>query len=197
MCTYKVITDSTCDLPPHITKNLDIHVIPMEFVMDGISQFHDIADSCDKTKAFYNHLRSGKVSTTSMINTARFTDIFTTYLSEGLDVLYISFSSALSGCYNASRMAAEELLEVYPERKIFTLDSKAASIGQGLLVYHAAMLKNEGYSIDQLASWVEENKNSLCHWFTVEDLQHLKRGGRISPLSANVGTARKFDTSLS
>lgn len=197
MCTYKIITDSTCDLPPHITKNLDIHVIPMEFVMDGISQFHDIADSGDKTKAFYNHLRSGKVSTTSMINTARFTDIFTTYLSEGLDVLYISFSSALSGCYNASRMAAEELLEVYPERKIFTLDSKAASIGQGLLVHHAAMLKNEGYSIDQLASWVEENKNSLCHWFTVEDLQHLKRGGRISPLSANVGTALQIKPILS
>lgn len=197
MCNYKIITDSTCDLPPHVLKELNIHVIPMEYFLDGIVQLHDIEDSGDKTRSFYNHLRSGKVSTTSMINTARFTDIFTGYISQGMDVLYISFSSALSGCYNASRIAAEELLEEYPDRKIFTLDSKAASIGQGLLVYHAFMLQKRGYTIDQLACWVEENKNSFCHWFTVEDLQHLKRGGRISPLSASVGTALQIKPILS
>lgn len=197
MCNYKIITDSTCDLPPHIIKELNIHVIPMEYIMDGVSQFHDIVDSEDKTRAFYNHLRSGKVSTTSMINSARFTDIFSSYLSQGMDVLYISFSSALSGCFNASRMAAEELREEYPERKIITLDSIAASIGQGLLVYHACKMKDKGYALDELAIWVEENKNSLCHWFTVEDLQHLKRGGRISSLSANVGTALQIKPILS
>lgn len=197
MCNYKIITDSTCDLPPHVIKELDIHVIPMEYVMDGISQFHDIVDTGDKTRAFYNHLRNGKVSTTSMINTARYTDVFCTYLSQGMDVLYISFSSALSGCYNASRIAGEDLKEEYPNQKIYTLDSRAASIGQGLLVYHAAKLKERGYTLDQLASWVEEYKNSLCHWFTVEDLQHLKRGGRISSLSANVGTALQIKPILS
>ena len=197
MCNYKIITDSTCDLPPHVIKDLNIHVIPMEYVMDGISQFHDIVDTGDKTRAFYNHLRSGKVSTTSMINTARYTDIFSAYLSQGMDVLYISFSSALSGCYNASTMAAEDLMEEHPERKIFTIDSKAASIGQGLLVHHACMQRDKGYTAEELASWVEENKDSLCHWFTVEDLQHLKRGGRISSLSANVGTALQIKPILS
>ena len=197
MSNYKIITDSTCDLPPHVIQALDVHVIPMEYVMDGISQFQDIVDNGEKTRAFYDHLRNGKVSSTSMINTARYADIFSTYLNEGTDVLYISFSSALSGCYNASRIAAQELKEVYPDRQIITIDSIAASIGQGLLVYHACVRKNEGAEIDELALWVEDNKKDLCHWFTVEDLQHLKRGGRIGSFSANVGTALKIKPILS
>ena len=132
-----------------------------------------------------------------MINTARFIGVFEPYLKAGQDILHISFSSALSGSYNASRMAAEELKELYPERKILVLDSIAASIGQGLLVYHAALKKRQGLTHEELYVWLEENKKQICHWFTVEDLMHLKRGGRISALSANIGTALNIKPILS
>ena len=189
MRNYKIITDSTCDLPASVIHELDLHVIPMEYIIDGICHLHDIEDQEEKTRAFYDGLRAGSVSTTSMINTARFSEVFSSYLEEGTDILYISFSSALSGTYNAARIAAEEMREAYPERTISTVDSRAASIGQGLLVYHAGVLKGQGMPLEELTPWLEEKKDNLCHWFTVEDLHHLKRGGRISALSANVGTA--------
>lgn len=197
MGNYKIITDSTCDLPPSVIKELDVHVIPMEYILDGVSYYQDIEDQGEMNTTFYRSLRVGKTSSTSMINTARFISIFEPYLKEGLDLLHISFSSALSGSFNASRMAAEELRELYPEQKILILDSIAASIGQGLLVYHAAAKKREGASVDSLYHWLEENKKKLCHWFTVEDLMHLKKGGRISALSANVGTALNLKPILS
>lgn len=197
MCNYKIITDSTCDLPSHVIQELDLHVIPMEYIIDGTCRHQDIEDDGEKTRAFYDELRAGKVSTTSMINTAKFTEVFSSYLHEGLDVLYISFSSALSGTYNAARIAAEEMREAHPERTIMTVDSRAASIGQGLLVYHAGVMKAKGKSLEELAHWLELKKDNLCHWFTVEDLQHLKRGGRISALSANVGTALSIKPILS
>ena len=197
MRTYKIITDSTCDLPSTVIKELDVHVIPMEYILDGVSHFQDLEDEGEKTASFYGSLREGKVSSTSMINTARFIGVFEPYLKAGQDILHISFSSALSGSYNASRMAAEELKELYPERKILVLDSIAASIGQGLLVYHAALKKRQGLTHEELYVWLEENKKQICHWFTVEDLMHLKRGGRISALSANIGTALNIKPILS
>jgi DegV family protein with EDD domain len=109
-------------------------------------------------------------------------------LKSGRDILSISFSSALSGTYNSARIAKEELQEKYPERKIIVIDSLSASMGQGLLVYHAAKRKQEGKSIEEVAKWVEENKLKLCHLFTVDDLNHLRRGGRLSPISAILGT---------
>lgn len=197
MSNYKIITDSTCDLPPKIIKELKIHVIPMEYTLDGINHFQDIFDNGEKTKAFYNHLKDGKKPATSMINTQRYIDIFSSYLDQGRDVLHISFTSGLSGSHNASRMAADELKELYPERKIIVIDSKAASIGQGLLVYHAAVLKNQGMEMSDLADWIEENVNQIRHWFTVEDLHHLKRGGRIGAITANVGTVLNIKPILS
>lgn len=197
MRTYKIITDSTCDLPSTVIRELDVHVIPMEYILDGVSHFQDIEDEGEKTASFYGRLREGKVSSTSMINTARFMDVFEPYLKADQDILHISFSSALSGSYNASRMAAEELKELYPERKILVLDSIAASIGQGLLVYHAVLKKRQGLTHEELYVWLEENKKQICHWFTVEDLMHLKRGGRISALSANIGTALNIKPILS
>ena len=197
MRTYKIITDSTCDLPSTVIKELDVHVIPMEYILDGVSHFQDLEDEGEKTASFYGSLREGKVSTTSMINTARFIGVFEPYLKAGQDILHVSFSSALSGSYNASRMAAEELKELYPERQILVLDSIAASIGQGLLVYHAVLKKRQGLSLEELYEWLEENKKKICHWFTVEDLMHLKRGGRISALSANIGTALNIKPILS
>lgn len=197
MRNYKIITDSTCDLPSTVIRELDVHVIPMEYILDGVSHFQDIEDEGEKTASFYGRLREGKVSSTSMINTARFMDVFEPYLKADQDILHISFSSALSGSYNASRMAAEELKELYPERKILVLDSIAASIGQGLLVYHAVLKKRQGLTLEELYIWLEENKKQICHWFTVEDLMHLKRGGRISALSANIGTALNIKPILS
>lgn len=197
MRNYKIITDSTCDLPSTVIRELDVHVIPMEYILDGVSHFQDIEDEGEKTASFYGRLREGKVSSTSMINTARFIGVFEPYLKSGQDILHVSFSSALSGSYNASRMAAEELKELYPERKILVLDSIAASIGQGLLVYHAVLKKRQGLTLEELYIWLEENKKQICHWFTVEDLMHLKRGGRISALSANIGTALNIKPILS
>lgn len=197
MRNYKIITDSTCDLPSTVIRELDVHIIPMEYILDEVSHFQDIEDEGEKTASFYGSLREGKVSSTSMINTARFMDVFEPYLKAGQDILHISFSSALSGSYNASRMAAEELKELYPERKILVLDSIAASIGQGLLVYHAVLKKRQGLTHEELYVWLEENKKQICHWFTVEDLMHLKRGGRISALSANIGTALNIKPILS
>lgn len=197
MSNFKIITDSTCDLPPHVIKELKIHVIPMEYTLDGINQFQDIFDQGEKTKAFYNHLKDGKKPATSMVNTQRYIDIFSSYLDQDRDVLHISFSSGLSGSHNASRMAAEELKEIYPERKIIIIDSKAASIGQGLLVYHAAVLKNQGMEMSELVGWIEDNINQVRHWFTVEDLHHLKRGGRIGVITANVGTVLNIKPILS
>lgn len=197
MRNYNIITDSTCDLPSTVIRELDVHVIPMEYILDEVSHFQDIEDEGEKTASFYGSLREGKVSSTSMINTVRFMDVFEPYLKVGQDILHISFSSALSGSYNASRMAAEELKELYPERKILVLDSIAASIGQGLLVYHAVLKKRQGLTHEELYVWLEENKKQICHWFTVEDLMHLKRGGRISALSANIGTALNIKPILS
>lgn len=197
MRNYKIITDSTCDLPANVIEELNIHVIPMEYILNGVSHFQDLEDGGDNTVSFYESLRDGQVSSTSMINTARFISVFEPYLKEGNDILHISFSAALSGSFNASRIAAMELQELYPDRKILILDSIAASIGQGLLVYHAAQKQKQGYSLLELYSWLEENKKNLCHWFTVEDLMHLKRGGRIGTLSANIGTALNIKPILS
>ena len=189
MGNYKIITDSTCDLPLKIIKDLDLHVIPLEYSINGNSIAQDVEDQGEKSKVFYDALRQGKTSKTSMINTAQFMKVFSSYLDNHMDVLHISFSSGLSGTYQAAVLAKEELEEKYPHQKICIVDSKAASIGLGLLLYHVGLKKKENYTMDQMVTWIEDNKYSICHWFTVEDLQHLKTGGRISPLSAHVGTA--------
>lgn len=189
MSNYKIITDSTCDLPPKVIRDLDLHVIPLEYSLNGDFYAQDIEDEGEKSKAFYDALRQGESSKTSMINTAQFMEVFSSYLDQQMDVLHISFSSGLSGTFQAAVIAKEELEEKYPNRKIQVVDSKAASVGLGLLLYHVGQKKKEGYSLDDLVTWIEHNKYTICHWFTVEDLKHLKKGGRISPLSAHMGTA--------
>ena len=188
MRDYVIITDSTTDLTPELINELDITVIPMEFNIEGKS-YLNYSDERDMSfKEFYNLLREEKNSTTALINTATFIDTFEPALNDGKDILYIAFSSGLSGTYNSSCIAVEMLLEKYPESKIYTVDSLSASMGEGLLVYHAAMRKKEGMSIDDLKNWIENNKLNLCHWFTVDDLHHLKRGGRVSSAAAVVGS---------
>ena len=138
--------------------------------------------------AFYQLLRQGQVATTSAINVAQYTDALEPLLQAGKDVLVLAFSSGLSTTYNSSRIAVEELSEKYPERKIYTVDTLCASLGQGLLVYLAVKEQKKGRSIEEVRDWVEENKLHLCHQFTVDDLHFLKRGGRISATTAVVGS---------
>jgi EDD domain protein, DegV family len=188
MNDYVILTDSTTDLNPQIIRDLDVQVIPLQFTIGGKS-YYDYADERELSiKNFYDMLRAGDMSTTAQINTAQYIDVFEPYLKEGKDVIYIGFSSGLSGSYNSSCMAAQELSEKYPNQKVYSVDSLAASMGEGLLVYNAVMQKRAGLSIDELKRWVEDNRSHLCHWFTVDDLHHLKRGGRVSSAAAVVGS---------
>ena len=185
---YKIITDSTIDMDHKMIEELGLTVVPLRFTIDG-KTYKDKADLSDMpTETFYAKLREGKMSTTSQINADEFTRVFEPVLQGGEDDLYIAFSSGLSGTCQSAFIARDELKEKYPERKIYVFDSLCASLGEGLLVYHAAMLKRAGTDIDSLYKWLGENVLKLCHWFTVDDLNHLKRGGRISAATALFGT---------
>lgn len=185
---YKIITDSTTDLTQKMIDEQELEVVSLRFTIDG-KTYRDKADQSEMpTKTFYAKLREGGSSTTSQINADEFTSVFEPVLESGEDVLYIAFSSGLSGTYQSACIARDDLREKYPERKIYVFDSLCASMGEGLLVYHAALMKRAGTDIDSLYKWLGENAPKLCHWFTVGDLNHLKRGGRISTTAALVGT---------
>ncbi|MBR7098413.1 MAG: DegV family protein [Clostridia bacterium] len=139
------------------------------------------------TCSVYAKMRAGSVAKTAAVNSESFVQLFEETLKEGKDVLYLGFSSGLSTTYNSGRLAALELSERYPDNKIVTVDTLSASAGFGLLVYHAVQKKNSGATLDEVASYIEALKWKLCHWFTVDDLVYLKRGGRISPTAAFVG----------
>ena len=188
MENYRIVTDSTADLTPEMVEELGVQVIPLEFVLDGKSYFNYPDGRELSSKKFYDLLRAGNMATTVQVNTARFIEVFEPLLQEGGDVLYIAFSSGLSGTYSSAVLAAEELKERYPERRVAVVDSLAASMGEGLLVYHAVMRQRAGMNLDALEKWLLENRNHLCHWFTVDDLFFLKRGGRVSATTAVLGT---------
>lgn len=188
MRDYILLTDSTADLPQYLVDELNIYVFPLLFELDGKS-YHNYPDNHELSpELFYNYLREGKNSITSQINSSTFQEVFSQCLEKGKDILYLCFSSGLSGTYQSSRLAIEELQEKYPDGKIRTIDTLCASMGEGLLVYLAAKMKQSGKSLDEVADWVEANKLNLCHWFTVDDLIFLKRGGRVSTAAAVVGT---------
>ena len=186
---YVIITDATCDLPVKMAENLGVIVIPMEFTMNGkIYTHYPDAHEMD-FHTFYERTKNGEMSVTSQINGITYEKYFEPVLKAGKDILYIAFSSGLSGTYQASVIAVNELQKRYPRRKLFSVDSKAASVGEGMLVYAAVQKKDEGMDIDGLKTWVEQKRDHVCHWFTVDDLNHLKRGGRVSSVTAVVGTA--------
>lgn len=188
MSDFLILTESTCDLSPQLIKELNVVVIPMVFTIDD-KNYLNTPDEAEMThKQFYDLLRKEKSSQTSQVNVAQFIEVMEPVLQSGQDILYVAFSSGLSGTYNSSLLALEELRGKYPQRKIIAVDTLAASMGEGLMVYYAATLRSEGKSIDETADWLEKNKLNLCHWFTVDDLNHLKRGGRVSGAAALVGT---------
>lgn len=184
MNEYVIFTDSSCDLPAAVAESMGVRVLPLEVNMEGDIKLNDEID----IKEFYSYLRNKHGATTSAVNMDRFIEAFEPYVKEGKDLLYIGFSSGLSATFMAGKNAAEELSEKYPERKILAVDSLCASLGQGLLVKLAVDKKNEGASIEELVAYLEEEKWHLAHWFTVEDLFFLKRGGRVSAATAVMGT---------
>lgn len=189
MKEYIIITESTADLPQPMVNELGITVIPMTFGFDN-ETYLDYPDHREMDiHKFYERIKKGEKSTTALINAMTFKEYFEPVLQEGYDILYLGFSSGLSGTFNSSLIAAEELSGKYPDSKIVCIDTLAASMGQGLIVYYAARQKQEGKSLDEVSKWVTENRLKTCHWFTVDDLNHLKRGGRISAVTATVGSA--------
>lgn len=197
MNDYVIISDATLDLPSNIIDEYGIRVLPMGLSVDDVEYIH-YPDERDITiEEFYSKLKNGAISHTTQITPAVFMDYFTEHLKQGLDILYIGFSSGLSGTYNTAQLVIRDLEEEYPDRKIYCVDSLCASIGEGLLVLNAAMQKNNGMGIDELFRWTEQNKRHSRHWFTVKDLYYLKRGGRVSSIEAFVGTALKIRPVLS
>lgn len=185
MQNYIILTDSGSDLTDELKRELDVAQMELTIIVEGEEPKPD--NEVDK-KQLYAMLRSKKKATTSAINIEDFKRVMRTYLDAGQDILYLGFSSGLSSTYNSGRLACEELSEEYPERKLYAVDTLCASLGQGLLVYYAARMRLDGKSIEEVRDFAEGNKLRLCHWFTVDDLFFLKRGGRVSAATAVVGT---------
>ena len=185
MSDFRIVTDSGSDLNQSMVDKLNISVVPLMVNFKGDTLPDNVDEGVD---AFYNGLRGGEIATTSAINPTGWETAIEPILAGGEDALVIAFSSGLSTTYQSAVIAAEELQEKYPERKIRVVDSLCASLGQGLLVWYACQKRDAGMSLDDLTAWLEENKFRLCHWFTVDDLMFLKRGGRVSAATALVGT---------
>lgn len=185
MNNYIITTDTTTDLPEDYIKKHDLGIMSLTYTLEGTTYSKD--NPLD-VKLFYEKMRKGSMPTTSQVNPENAKNIFLPYLKDGYDILHIAFSSGLSGSYNSTRIAAEELSEEFPDRKITIIDSLAASLGEGLLVHKAVMLKEQGADLDTVADWVEQNKLHIVHNFTVDDLFHLHRGGRVSKATAILGT---------
>ncbi len=185
MSEYIICTDSACDIRENILNEWGIPCLPLTFKFDG--EDTELTEKDMNIKDFYDSMRNGKTAKTSAINPDTFKAAFEEMLKQGNDILYLGFSSGLSTTYNSARLAADELSEEYSDRKIIVIDTLAASAGQGLLLHFALKKKNEGATIEETANYIEENKLNLCHWFTVDDLVYLKRGGRVSPTVAFVG----------
>ena len=187
MNQYVILTDSACDISKEILDSWDVGFVSLTFKFtDSDIEYQNLDMPVEK---FYSEMRAGRVAKTAAINVDTFINLFEKELELGNDILHIGFSSGLSSTYNAARMAGEQLKEKYPDRKIITIDSLAASAGQGLLVYLTVQKKNEGASIEETAEYAKNLIPHICHWFTVDDLVYLKRGGRVSATAAFFGNA--------
>lgn len=183
--SYQIITDTCCDYPTQMYGELGLTVVPLSILYKGVN-YNEYTVSW--LTDFFDGLRAGETASTSAVNPATWASYMEPSLKEGKDVLVMAFSSGLSTTYQSAVIAAEELMEKYPDRKIKVVDTLCASLGQGLLAWYACKKRDEGLSLEELTAWVEENKLHLCHWFTVDDLMYLKRGGRVSAATALVGT---------
>lgn len=188
MRDYVLMTDSCCDLSASLAEELGIFVLPLSLELSG-QTYHNYLDGREiGFSDFYNRIRAGETATTSAISVGVFEEAMRPFLESGKDILCLSFSSALSTTYQSAVIAAGEMAESFPEAKIHVVDTLSASLGQGLLVYLCARKKQAGLDIDALRDYAEQTKGQVCHWFTVDDLNHLKRGGRVSATAALFGT---------
>ena len=188
MRDYIIMTDSCCDLTDHMARELELNVVPLTVHMDG----HDYANMLDGSQIsfedFYRNIRSGVLGTTSAANVGQFEDAMRAVLAQDKDIVCINFSSALSATYQNACIAAKTMADEFPDSRVYVVDSLSASLGQGLLLYLAVQKKREGLSAPELVQWVEDNKLHVDHWFTVDDLNYLKMGGRVSATTAFLGT---------
>ncbi|MDY5956979.1 MAG: DegV family protein [Frisingicoccus sp.] len=182
---YVITTDTCCDLPKDYLKEKEIEEVSLYYNMNGSVYGND--QEMD-IKEFYDRMRGGEMPTTMAANPEELEEMFEKYLSAGKSVLHLAFSSELSSSCGNAMVAARELNEKYTDNKVIVIDTLAASLGQGLMVYKAEELRQNGKTIDETATWLEENKLHFCHQFTVDDLNHLYRGGRVSKLTAVAGT---------
>lgn len=188
MNDYIIMTDSSCDLPAKMADDMALSVLPLSVYIEDTKYINYLDEREIAFSEIYAKLRTKCPAKTSAVNMNDFLAPMEEILKSGKDLLYIGFSSGLSGTYNAGAAAAQEMAEKYPERKIYAVDSLCASMGQGLLVYHAWQHKQAGESIEQVRDWVIDNRLHLCHYFTIDDLMFLKRGGRVSGATAVVGS---------
>ena len=184
--TFKIVTDSCCDLPYDVLEKNDVSFISMTIQIENKELMDDLGETFDYT-GFLNDIKNGAQPTTSQVNAGRYMEFFRPFVEKKEPVLYLAFSSGLSGSYQSALQAVEMLKEEYGDVSITIVDTKAASLGQGLLVYTAIELKKAGQSLDEIIEWLESNKMNVQSWVTVDDLKHLERGGRISKASAAIG----------
>ena len=189
MSTYQIFTDSCCDLSVEKLNELNVKTVSLTLMFRGAPRLDAVTD---EIKEVYDAMRAGENATTSAANPEDWATAIEPVLAAGQDALVIAFSSGLSTTYQSAVIAAGDLMEKYPDRKIKVVDSLCASLGQGLLVWYACDKRDEGMDLDSLAAWLEDNKQSVCQWFTVDDLNFLKRGGRIGAATALVGTMLKI-----
>ena len=188
MADYVILTDSSCDLPAELADQMQLTVLPLTVDMDG-KLYHNYLDGREiGFHEFFEQVVTAKSAKTSAVTSEQFMEVLEPLCQAGVDVLYLAFSSGLSGTYNSGAIAMRELSEKYPERKLYAVDSLCASLGEGLFVDLCHEKKEAGMTIDELRDYAESLKLHICHWFTVNDLMFLKRGGRVSAATAIVGS---------
>lgn len=183
---YQIVTDSCCDLPYTVLKEIDVDFLPMIVQIDGKEYPDDLGKTFDYA-GFLKQIQEGGLPTTSQINVGRYLEFFTPYVEKKIPLIYLAFSSGMSGSYSSALQAVEMLKEDGHDPDIHVVDTLAASLGQGQLVITAAGLRDQGKSLDELITIIEEIKMKLQSWVTVDDLDHLQRGGRISKVAASLG----------
>lgn len=186
MQNYQIITDSACDLPEAMLRELNVAMTPLTVNFRGEALRDSVEQS--QVKTLYDAMRGGEMASTSAVNPDGWASVMKPALAAGKDVLVLAFSSGLSTTYQSAVIAAKDLAETFPNRTIRVLDTGCAALGQGLLVWYACKKRDEGLSLEELTTWCEENKLHTAHWFTVDDLVYLKRGGRVSAATALLGT---------
>ncbi len=197
MRDFVLVSDSTGDLPVELIKKLNITIAPFSYSINDDVYYYYLDERDGDIADFYNKLRDGAMPVTSQINPNTYKDVFEEIVKSGKDVLYVGFTSGLSGAFQSSMLGADMVLEEYPEAKIVCVDSLCASVGQGIMLYYVAKMKESGADIDTIEQWIKENRTKIRHWFMVEDLFHLSRGGRLSAVGAVVGSALKIKPILS